>query len=353
MDGHSITTAAEPTPSLVSRLFFTRSGSLKRWLKWSLAFLLVMLCGVIEIRTSVLQSWIFTTTNNRISFELVPGRSASIEFPRPAPFDNRRGYSKLSDFQPRLEKLGYQVKEQARQSETLANLIRRGIAPPYAEPPETGLIIHGVQANNRDKGAPLFQYAQSEFLFKGITSIPPLLVKTLLFLENRDLDRPAASWQSPVIEWDRMAKAALYYIGAKLFLPVPVQGGSTLAVQLEKFRHSPNGRTDTPLEKLRQVVSASLKAYRAGKNTRAWRERIIVDYFNTVPLAAAPGYGEIHGLGEGLYAWFGTELKDALSAITEPGLSTRKVTVYKQMLTLLVSVRSPSAFLVDDRAGLE
>jgi membrane peptidoglycan carboxypeptidase len=353
MDGHSISTAAEPTPSLVSRLFFTRTGSLKRWLKWSLAFLLVMLCGVIEIRTSVLQSWIFTTTNNRISFELVRGRSASIEFPRPAPFDNRRGYSKLSDFQPRLEKLGYQVKEQARQSETLANLIRRGIAPPYAEPPETGLIIHGVQANNGDKGTPLFQYAQSEFLFKGINGIPPLLVKTLLFLENRDLDRPAASWQSPVIEWDRMAKAALYYIGAKLYLPVPVQGGSTLAVQLEKFRHSPNGRTDTPLEKLRQVVSASLKAYRAGKNTRAWRERIIVDYFNTVPLAAAPGYGEIHGLGEGLYAWFGTELKDALSAITEPGLSTRKVTVYKQMLTLLVSVRSPSAFLVDDRAGLE
>jgi hypothetical protein len=51
-------------------------------------------------------------------------------------------------------------------------------------------------------------------------------------------------------------------------------------VQLEKFRHSPNGRTDTPVEKFRQVVGASLKAYRAGKNTRAWRERIIVNYLN-------------------------------------------------------------------------
>lgn len=353
MNGRSIPTEAVPTPPLVSRLFFTRTGSLKRWLKWCVFFLLIFLFGLIEIRTSVLQSWIFTRTNNRISFELAPGRSSSVEFPRPAPFDNRRGYSKLSDYQSRLEKLGYQVKEQARQSETLATLISRGIAPPYPEPPETGLVVHGVQANNGVQGAPLFHYGQSEFLFKGIKAIPPLLVKTLLFLENRDLDRPKASWQSPVIEWDRMAKAALYYIGAKLYLPVPVQGGSTLAVQLEKFRHSPNGRTDTPVEKLRQVVSASLKAYRAGKNTRAWRERIVVDYFNTVPLAAAPGYGEIHGLGEGLYAWFGTELKEALSAITEPGLSARKVTVYKQMLTLLVSVRSPSAFLVDDRAGLE
>lgn len=353
MDGHSISSDVEPTPSLVSRLFFTRTGSLRRWLKWCVFFLLVVFCAVLEMRTSVLQSWIFTVTNNRISFELAPDRSSSIEFPRPAPLDNRRGYAKLADFQSRLEKLGYQVKQQARQSETLANLISRGIAPPYAEPPETGLIVHGVQPGNGVHPAPLFQYGQSEFLFKGIKAIPPLLVKTLLFLENRDLDRPAASWQNPVIEWDRMAKAAFYYVAGKLYLPVPVQGGSTLAVQLEKFRHSPNGRTDTPLEKLRQVVSASLKAYRAGKNTRAWRERIIVDYFNTVPLAAAPGYGEIHGLGEGLYAWFGTELKEALAILTEPGLSDRKATVYKQMLTLLVSVRSPSAFLVDDRAGLE
>jgi membrane peptidoglycan carboxypeptidase len=350
MDADSIPTGAEPTPSLLSRWFCTKTGTLKRWLKWGIALLFVILFVVIEVRTSVLQSWLFTATNKRISFELAAGRSPRIAFPHAAPFDDRRGYSKLNDFQSRLLKQGYQIKEQARQSETLAYLIAHGIAPPYAEPPETGMIVHGV---NEGMGPPLFQYAQSEFLFKNINDIPPLLVKTLLFLENRDLDRPKASWQNPVIEWDRMLKAALFYIGAKLHLPVPVQGGSTLAVQLEKFRHSPNGRTDTPLEKLRQVVSASLKAYRAGKNTRAWRERIIVDYFNTVPLAAAPGYGEIHGLGEGLHAWFGTELKDALAAIKEPGMSAAKINAYKQVLTLLVSVRSPSAFLVDDRPGLE
>ncbi|MGH7929975.1 MAG: transglycosylase domain-containing protein, partial [Candidatus Binatia bacterium] len=306
MDGDSIPGEAEPTSSLVSRLLFTRTGSPKRWLKWCSFFLIVILFGIIEICTSVLQSWIFTTTNKRISFDLASGRSSRIEFPRPAPFDDRRGYSKQPRFQSRLEKLGYRVTQQARQSETLANLISRGIAPPYAELPEAGMIVRGVHAGNGGKDTPLFQYAQSDFLFKRINDIPPLLVRTLLFLENRDLDRPAASWQNPVIEWDRMVKAALYYVGAKVHLPLPVQGGSTLAVQLEKFRHSPHGRTDTPAEKLRQVVSASLKAYRAGKNTRAWRERIIIDYFNTVPLAAAPGYGEIHGLGEGLYAWFGT-----------------------------------------------
>jgi membrane peptidoglycan carboxypeptidase len=39
--------------------------------------------------------------------------------------------------------------------------------------------------------------------------------------------------------------------------------------------------------------------------------------------------------------------------MTEPGVTARKANIYKQILTLLVSVRSPSAFLVDDRAGLE
>ena len=37
---------------------------------------------------------------------------------------------------------------------------------------------------------------------------------------------------------------------SKLGFDVPVQGGSTLATQIEKYRHSPSGRTDDGLEKL-------------------------------------------------------------------------------------------------------
>src|SRR5947208_10368902 len=226
-------------------------------------------------------------------------------------------------------------------------LIRRGVSPPYGEPPSARLLTRGAE------GTTLFRYAHSDFLFQKIDDTPPLLVKTLLFLENRDLDSPATPWQNPAIEWDRLLKASLLYSGCKLCLPVPVQGGSTLAVQLEKFRHSPNGRTETPVEKLRQVIGASLKSYHEGASTRAWRERIIVDYLNTVPLAAAPGYGEIHGVGEGLYAWFGTPLATAFAAIKAPEMTAQKVRAFKQILTLVVSVRSPSVFLVDERASLE
>ena len=346
MNGKSIPFAFPRAFSAASR-FLSFRPRFKRWLWWLGALLFVFLCAFIEFQTSALQSWVFTSTNERLYFKLGPGPSNEIAFPRSAPFDDRRGYSKLPVFQARLETQKYRVAKQVRQSETMRTLFERGISPPYPEWPAAGLEVRGSD------GTPLFRYGQAEFLFNRTEAIPPLLVKTLLFLENRDLDNPATPWQNPVIEWDRTVKAAMLYIGAKLNLPVPVQGGSTLAVQLEKFRHSPNGRTDTPLEKLRQIIGASLKAYRAGANTRAWRERIILDYLNTVPLAAAPGYGEIHGLGEGLHAWFGINLSDAVKALNSAGLTPAKVRAFKHILTLLISVRAPSEYLVEERESLE
>ncbi len=348
MNGKTLPSELTRAPSVASRFFsFVNGPLLKRWL-WRLsACLLLLLCLFIEIQTSLLQSWIFTSTNERLFFNLQEGPSAEIFFPRAAPFDDRRGYSKLPRFQSRLQEQGYRITRQARQSETMLTLLAQGISPPYGERAAAGLDIRGAD------GTPLFRYGQAEFLFEKIDTIPPLVVKALLFLENRDLDRPATPWQNPVIEWGRILKAGLMYIGSKLHLPVPVQGGSTLAVQLEKFRHSPNGRTDTPMEKLRQIIGASLKAYREGANTRAWRERIVVDYLNSVPLAAAPGYGEIHGLGEALYAWFGMRLDDVVAALNSPGPSPAKVRAFKHVLTLLISVRAPSVYLVDERASLE
>lgn len=348
MNGKSIPSELPRSSSFASRLL---SPAVKRRLKICLLcfglILLLFVCVFIEFQTSALQSWFFTSTNRRVFYKLAEGPSREISFPRSGPFDERKGYSKLPGFQTRLTSQGYKIAEQARQSETMLTLLEHGVSPPYSERPDTGLEIRGVD------GSSLFRYGQSEFLFGKIDSIPPLIVKTLLFLENRDLDRPATRWQNPVIEWDRILKAALLYVGAKVHLPVPVQGGSTLAVQLEKFRHSPNGRTDSPLEKLRQIMGASLKAYQEGANTRVWRERIIVDYLNSVPLAAAPGYGEIHGLGEGLYAWFGMRLDDVSAALNTPGLTPAKIRAFKHVLTLLISVRAPSVFLVDERSSLE
>src|SRR3546814_18747785 len=77
---------------------------------------------------------------------------------------------------------------------------------------------------------------------------------------------------------------------------------------MEKFRHSPEGRTGNVSDKLRQMISASLRGYREGQDTTAVRRQIVVDYLNSTPLAARPGFGAVIGVGDGLRAWFGTGL---------------------------------------------
>ena len=255
----------------------------------------------------------------RMQYEVADGPSSSIAFPRSAPFDDRLGYSRIGEFQSRLEERGFEVERQAVVSEEMRQLLDWGVAPPYREPLVAGLKVHAMD------GAPLYDATRSQRWFLSFEDVPPVLVQTLLYIENRELLSPYDPRANPAIEWDRMAKASLLYTGTKLGLPVPLQGGSTLAIQLEKYRHSPHGRTNSPLDKLRQVAGASLKAYRDGADTREWRREIVVDYLNTAPLAAAPGYGEINGLGDGLYAWFGLDLIDVKAALAATDLSPERV----------------------------
>jgi membrane peptidoglycan carboxypeptidase len=299
-----------------------------------------------ELRTSALQAWLLPQYTARIQYTVAEGPSKSIAFPRSGPFDDRLGYSRLAEFQSRLEARGFEVERQAVASPETVRLLNWGIAPPYREPLLAGLKVRGMD------GAWLYDATRSQRSFVDFDDVPPLLVQTLLYIENRELLSPYDPRANPAIEWDRMAKASLLYTGTKLGLPVPLQGGSTLAIQLEKYRHSPNGRTSSPLDKLRQVAGASLKAYRDGADTREWRREIVVEYLNTAPLAAAPGYGEINGLGDGLYAWFGVDLADAKAALAAPGVPTEKVQAYKNVLALLIALRAPTTYLQRDRVAL-
>ncbi len=103
-------------------------------------------------------------------------------------------------------------------------------------------------------------------------------------------------------------------------------GGSTLATQIEKYRHSPNGRTASIRDKLQQMASASLRAYRLGEDTTEARRKLVVTYLNTMPLSAKSGFGEVHGIGDGLWAWYGRDfaevqrtLRSAKSPLRMPG----------------------------------
>src|SRR5439155_489504 len=120
-----------------------------------------------------------------------------------------------------------------------------------------------------------------------------------------------------------------------------VIGASTLATQLEKFRHSPEGRTRSAGDKFRQMVSASLRAYQGGRHTLTARRQIVVDYLNSLPLAAALGRGEILGLGDGLWAWYGMDFDETnhlLAADAAPADAAR-AQAYRRTLSLLLAAR--------------
>ena len=307
-------------------------------------------CGgafVYELETSALQSRLFAHYVNRLSHHLEAGPSKEISFPAGGPFNERRGYPRFPEFVRRLGERGFAVSEQVRMSPELQRLVSWGVEPPDREPDATGLIIRGR------RGELLYDGQERDRVFRDYSDIPPLVVQTLLFIENQELLSAEDPRSNPTLEWDRLGMASLRYFGAKLGLPVSVQGGSTLATQLEKFRHSPDGRTSSPQEKLRQITSASLKAYRDGLDTTARRREIVVEYLNSMPLAAAPGYGEVYGLGDGLHAWFGMSLPEVAAELSS-GTNTASLAVgYKHVLALLASLPAPSSFLGRHRDALE
>jgi membrane peptidoglycan carboxypeptidase len=92
-----------------------------------------------------------------------------------------------------------------------------------------------------------------------------------------------------------------------------------------------------------------------GRNTIETRKTITLNYINSIPLAALRGYGEVNGLGDGLWAWFGADFQDInakLETLSQKQDSKDIVAYaesYKQMLSLFIAHRRPSFYLI---AGL-
>ena len=319
-----------------------------RWLFWGLLLSLFAFTLIFEMRTAAFQSRILHLFDRRLTYTVESGPSSRIVFPKVGPFNLQRGYVQIPEYEGRLESRGFEVAQQSRFSPTLASLSRWGITPPYREPVEAGLSIRSSRGDLIFDANSHFEY------YRRYGDIPALTAGALLYMENRELateSRPPSA--NPVLEWDRLAKAGFTFFGRKLGLPIRLEGGSTLATQLEKYRYSPEGRTFSAGDKMRQMLSATLNVYRSGLDTREARREIVLDYLNTVPLAAVPGYGEINGLGSGLQAWFGVRLEDVDRALKSPGVTPQKVEAFKQVLTLLGAVRAPSYYLLQDRDALE
>ena len=304
-----------------------------------------------EMRTSTLQSRWFSRYSAKLHWEMQDGACATpIQAPS-GPYDRRLGYSQLSELTRKLTARDFVVARQACPSPELLQLAQRGIAPPYDEKLSGTLHILDRVGNDLYR-APLDRYRFTEY-----TEIPTLLVESLLFIENRqllDLDRAELN---PAVEWDRLLLAGANYAADKVTRGHGrSMGGSTLATQMEKFRHSPEGRTTGGGDKMRQIVAASLRAYRTGPDTRGLRREIVLDYLNSIPLGGAMHEGEIVGLGHGMWVWFAKDTGRLVHDLTLPEDDVhlrRKAETYKQTLALVMATRRPTLYLQQDRAQLE
>ena len=310
-----------------------------------LSLILVCLAGF-EFRYAWFQSNWVSEYANRLHYQLGDGQSAAIRFPEAGPFNQRLGYSQIPEMQSGLQRQGFQVARQAQFSDELLEYAGRGLFLPYQEKTHAGLEIADA------RGEMLYQFAYPRFRFEAFDDIPPLLVDALLFIENRDLLDPALPRANPAVDWPRLAGASMSMLVGTLGGDGPSHGASTLATQMEKYRHSLEGRTQTPLDKLRQMTSATVRAYMHGPETLAARQQLVRDYLNTVPLAAAPGYGEVHGVGDAIWVWFAEDIKHFTASLNgDRGLEAQAVAL-RQALSLIVAQRRPSWYLFGGRDDL-
>lgn len=330
----------------------------RRWVQVILGMTLLVVLVLVglgwqEMRTSALQARFFARLASSMKYSMAagPAPASSVRYPHESPYDERLGYSSLPEFFGKLQTKDFQIESQARMTADMTGLIDAGLFAPYREKTQVGLSIQDCRKQT------LFSARYPERVYQSFDDAPAILVKSLLFIENRELLDSRYPQRNPAVEWDRLAKAVFDKALHGLDSDHRSAGGSTLATQIEKYRHSPEGRTSSIKEKLRQMASASVRAYLLGEDTMAARRQLVLDYLNTVPLSAKPGYGEVNGMGDGLWVWYGrdfAEVNRLLRSDFEQGTpSSASALAFKQALSLFIAQRRPSYYLADSDSDLE
>ena len=356
--GYYLKDVSTAVPAVTERAR-TAARGIRSVLKFFLTLIvlaLIILClraAARELESSDVQSTYLAKKAADLAFSMGEAASSLVRYPGDGPYDRRFGYSQLPAFLDKLLASGFEISAQARISPLHAKLIDYGVFPIYHPKTQSGLTIFDKH------GGVLFQNATPSITYPDFLSIPKLIIDTLLFIEDRQLLNPAYPHHNPAIEWDRFGKALMELAASKAGGGRHVPGGSTLATQIEKFRHSPEGRTGGPVEKLRQMTSASFRAYLGGKENMKARESIVLDYINSVPLAAMPGFGEVNGLGDGLEAYYDAKLDEVSAILARPvdanntDLLLSQATAYRQVLSLFLAHRRPSDYLNSNPAPLK
>ena len=316
--------------------------------------ILLLVVGVVgliawELLSSALEAKFLAKTAEKMTWQIQAGPSKRIRYPGEGPYDVRLGYSKMPAYLQRLDQSGWTIDQQAKISVQMARVSDLGLFLPYHEKDHTGLSL--LDSDNQ----PLYQGMHPLRTYERFEEIPNVLVNALLYIENRELLTEQYPTRNPAVEWDRLAQALLEKGISVIDTNRNVPGGSTLPTQIEKYRHSPEGLTSSMGEKLRQMGTASLRAYLDGPNTLPMRRKTVMAYLNTVPLAAAPRIGEVNGIGDGLWAWYGLDFDEINQTLSKKPKrdDTAYASALKHALSLIVAERRPSYYLAANRKALD
>ncbi len=319
-----------------------------------IAFTILVVLGLIalDLRSSWAESCILSIVAQQAEFSVRPGPSRTLDHPADGPYDERLGYSHLPGLIAALRASGFRIQGQTSDSFTLRVLSRLGLDPIYREKDQAGLQV-------LDRGGrALYDSAYPRQIYPNFRAIPPLVVRTVLFIENRQMLDTRHPYRDPAVQWGRFVQAIFDESIHTVDHKHRRAGGSTLATQLEKMRHSPEGRTDSVFEKGRQMFSAALRAYRSGPMTIDAQRQIVCDYINSIPLSATPRQGEVAGLADGLRDWYGASFStvNALlsakpSQLTPAGRIVR-ARAYRQVLSLFLALRAPTRYLSQNPGAL-
>ena len=100
---------------------------------WLLVLLLCIAAGFLlaeEVRTSRLQAQELSRYAQTLSYQVKPGPSPSIIYPKEGPFDKRQGYTYLPLMLERLGQRNFIVQQQAQFSPALLDYAQRGLFIP-------------------------------------------------------------------------------------------------------------------------------------------------------------------------------------------------------------------------------
>ena len=244
-----------------------------------------------EARSARLQAGVLSELARGLGFAVGAGRSDAIRFPGPGPYDQRRGYTSC-----RLSSSG---SPRATTTSPRRRACRRACwrstssacSPPIARRTRPASCCWTVVASG---------YTVSGFR-SALTSASTRCRRCSW--TRCCSSRTASCWVRAPRGATRPSSGTACERGARSGAP-HVRSRSdrrpAAARWPRRSRSTATRRKAAPTrsrDKLRQMASASLRAYLDGEDTLLRRRQIVVDYLNTVPLAAQAGSGEVQWSG--------------------------------------------------------